>query len=516
MSVSENAVKLEAVGSPSGPGAQPDANDGRYTSDNASQQPTVSVSPLPPTPALGESSPHPPQQPSSVPSPPESGQRLPPLQAPEYQVQQHAWHPSFDGTVHSPSTHPPPTFQAAVQAAVQHLQQHQQHPHEPQQHHWHSGFAAPGTPVTSATGPTPTHWHAVSNQHPTYSPPERRTSRSPSPGSSEVVPPSVPSTSTPPPSTEQQASSSSTNIEGQPIISNATGGNVARFPSNMKPKPSTTMKAVPDPEDPNFAIITEVRDERTGKTRKMFRCAYPGCAKVCNRLYNLKSHVLVHTNNRPFQCDHCAMSFARRHDLQRHLRSTHQKQKAFVCDRCGLSFTRADAYRRHLIVEEKKRTGVPMTAEELQFEAATHAAAAAAAAAAVVAGGNGVGAGSTPTPPPVSGPANVPVSAHYGSASPSPNHHMHHYTGSPSANVAASNMAYPTACSIPYVAVPTTVGVPAAAFISHGHPHTLAHGHPLYAMQQTGTQEHSPSPGPPQNIQAYSPQVNGSVSPSAS
>lgn len=39
---------------------------------------------------------------------------------------------------------------------------------------------------------------------------------------------------------------------------------------------------------------------------------------------------------RPFQCDQCAMAFARRHDLQRHMRSTHQKHKAFVCEHCGL------------------------------------------------------------------------------------------------------------------------------------------------------------------------------------
>ncbi|KAI8907740.1 hypothetical protein DFJ77DRAFT_513841 [Powellomyces hirtus] len=267
----------------------------------------------------------------------------------------------------------------------------QEHPTQ-QQHEWAQNFVVNGA---AEQAPSAVDQHAAWQQHMFAAYAGSQSSLS----------------TLPPPTPQQPNTPASTTREHPSIISRATGGNVTRFPSNLKPKPSSGVKAVPDPEDPNFAIITETRDEVTGKVKKLFRCAYPGCGKVCNRLYNLKSHVLVHSNTRPFQCEHCSMSFARRHDLQRHLRSTHQKEKSFICDRCGLSFTRADAYRRHLIVEEKKRTGQPMTQEEMQFEVATHAAAAAVAAAAAAAAASS--AASTPLPtstPPATPQACPPAS----------------------------------------------------------------------------------------------------------
>ncbi|KAI9105932.1 hypothetical protein DFS34DRAFT_644738 [Phlyctochytrium arcticum] len=315
-----------------------------------------------------------------------------------------AWHTAYDPSLHGQNGTEPPSFQSALQAALQriHSEQHidiskvaselsgsgadgsntdAHHSAVTNEQHWQAALNVINNVASPALATTP--WQVESAAHSIMAGQNVESSQTHNTqldGSSANM---IVSSSSPSPGEQGTGSAGE---DHHAIISRATGGNATRFPSNMGPKPSTSMKAVPDPEDPNFAIITEVCDEITGKTRKIFRCAFPGCTKICNRLYNLKSHVLVHSNSRPFQCDHCAMSFARKHDLQRHLRSTHQKHKAFICDQCGLSFTRADAYRRHLIVEEKKRMGQPMTAEELQFETATHVAAAAAAAAAVVAG----------------------------------------------------------------------------------------------------------------------------------
>jgi hypothetical protein len=33
-------------------------------------------------------------------------------------------------------------------------------------------------------------------------------------------------------------------------------------------------------------------------------CTYPGCGKTFNRRFNLASHALVHSERRPFECQH--------------------------------------------------------------------------------------------------------------------------------------------------------------------------------------------------------------------
>ncbi|RKO99558.1 hypothetical protein CXG81DRAFT_4847, partial [Caulochytrium protostelioides] len=61
----------------------------------------------------------------------------------------------------------------------------------------------------------------------------------------------------------------------------------------------------------------------------------------------LKSHMLCHSGARPHNCPDCEASFARKHDLQRHVRTLHTDQRRFKCGQCGQAFARADALRRH-------------------------------------------------------------------------------------------------------------------------------------------------------------------------
>ncbi|KAJ3112339.1 hypothetical protein HDU96_004683 [Phlyctochytrium bullatum] len=47
----------------------------------------------------------------------------------------------------------------------------------------------------------------------------------------------------------------------------------------------------------------------------------PECSKVFTRHYNLKSHAISHSGDRPFICRHCFRAFSRKHDMKRHERS---------------------------------------------------------------------------------------------------------------------------------------------------------------------------------------------------
>ncbi|TPX52482.1 hypothetical protein SeMB42_g01379 [Synchytrium endobioticum] len=98
-----------------------------------------------------------------------------------------------------------------------------------------------------------------------------------------------------------------------------------------------------------------------GDTKRKHVCTVPGCGKTFTRKYNLMSHQRAHSNDRPFQCHHCASSFSRTHDLRRHIRSLHTGQRPHTCPHCPLAFARSDALKRHLKLVVEKGGAVPDT-----------------------------------------------------------------------------------------------------------------------------------------------------------
>ncbi|KAF8893510.1 hypothetical protein BD779DRAFT_1506650 [Infundibulicybe gibba] len=77
----------------------------------------------------------------------------------------------------------------------------------------------------------------------------------------------------------------------------------------------------------------------------VYPCLVVGCRKIFTRLYSLRAHQRVHATHRPFRCTICPASFARNHDLKRHIK-LHEK-KAWKCGGCNKSFSRRDAIKRH-------------------------------------------------------------------------------------------------------------------------------------------------------------------------
>jgi uncharacterized Zn-finger protein len=86
-------------------------------------------------------------------------------------------------------------------------------------------------------------------------------------------------------------------------------------------------------------------------TDKPFKCKV--CMKAFAKKYNLNVHIRVHSGERPYVCSKCGKTYSTRSNLSTHMNSAHRDEKRHHCDLCEMTFVHPRVLKIHM----RKHTG---------------------------------------------------------------------------------------------------------------------------------------------------------------
>ena len=79
------------------------------------------------------------------------------------------------------------------------------------------------------------------------------------------------------------------------------------------------------------------------------------CGYTSNKATNLKTHMLIHSGEKPFVCKQCNYSCTQGGTLKRHIRS-HSGKKPFICNQCQFSCTTSSNLKQHLQIHSGEKS----------------------------------------------------------------------------------------------------------------------------------------------------------------
>ena len=111
-----------------------------------------------------------------------------------------------------------------------------------------------------------------------------------------------------------------------------------------------SMTDLPDSSNPPISLIPQLLAEykrMVENMKKTFICTI--CNKAFTTRFSLKTHMVIHTDLKPFECPYegCNKCFRTKSTLNTHINLIHTLEKDYICSSCGKAYSKPWLLKQH-------------------------------------------------------------------------------------------------------------------------------------------------------------------------